>query len=334
MPRRPLVVHRGPRCPQIALAGRRRTDAGTILCGMPRRPQLPQPLIRRYFPVQLAVKRGLIRRSQLRTSAWRRLFQGIYVDASVPDTHRLRCAAAAAYLLPETAAIAGRSAATLYGTGLCRADDPVEVLVPRSSPVPSVRGLRVHTGTLEPHEIRIVAEIPVTEPVRTCWDLALWVDLVEAVVIVDRMLASGRVSTAELADYAAARHGPRRRGARRFAKVLVLADGRAESPQESRLRVGLHLAGLPRPEVQYTIFGPDGFIARVDLAWPELKIAIEYDGLTHVGSARQMHNDRRRLNRLVAEGWIVLHVTAERLRDDFPRFVTEVKAARRSRLRG
>ena len=298
---------------------------------MPRRPQLPQPLTRRYFPVRLAVKHGLIRRSQLRTSAWRRLFQGIYVDASVPDTHRLRCAAAAAYLLPETAAIAGRSAAMLYGAGLCRADDPVEVLVPRPLPVPSGRGLRVHTGTLEPSEVRFVAEIPITDPVRTCWDLALWVDPVEAVVLVDRMLACGIVSTGQLADYAAARRGFRTRGARRFARVLVLTDGRAESPQESRLRVRLRLAGLPILEVQYSIFGPDGFIARVDLAWPELKIAIEYDGLAHVGSARQMQRDRRRLNRLVADGWIVLHVTAERLRDDFPGFVAEVRAAQRSR---
>jgi very-short-patch-repair endonuclease len=110
-----------------------------------------------------------------------------------------------------------------------------------------------------------------------------------------------------------------------------LADGRAESPQESRLRVRLCLAGLTVPEVQYPIFGRDGFVARVDLAWPQLKIAIEYDGLIHVGSARQMHRDRRRLNRLAAEGWIVLHVTAERLRDDFPGFVAEVRATLRSR---
>jgi very-short-patch-repair endonuclease len=82
---------------------------------------------------------------------------------------------------------------------------------------------------------------------------------------------------------------------------------------------------------QYKVFGPYGLIARVDLAWPEYKIAVEYDGLWHVGSAQQMDRDRRRLNQLVAEGWIVLHVTAARMRDDFANVVAEIRTAIRGR---
>ena len=36
---------------------------------------------------------------------------------------------------------------------------------------------------------------------------------------------------------------------------------------------------MPAPRAQHRIFDEDGFIARVDFAYPDLKIAIEYDGL-------------------------------------------------------
>jgi very-short-patch-repair endonuclease len=50
-------------------------------------------------------------------------------------------------------------------------------------------------------------------------------------------------------------------------------------------------------------------IGRVDFAYPELKIAIEYDGLWHAEPG-QFAKDRSRLNRLFAAGWRVIFVTA------------------------
>jgi very-short-patch-repair endonuclease len=52
-----------------------------------------------------------------------------------------------------------------------------------------------------------------------------------------------------------------------------------------------------------------GFIARLDLAWPERKVAIEYDGAHHL-SRRQHSRDLERHNRLRAAGWTVLQVDA------------------------
>jgi very-short-patch-repair endonuclease len=57
-----------------------------------------------------------------------------------------------------------------------------------------------------------------------------------------------------------------------------------------------------------------GFVARVDLALPELKVAIEYDGAWH-GDAPQLTKDRRRMNALTAAGWKILFVTAADMRD-------------------
>ncbi|MEI4270374.1 DUF559 domain-containing protein [Klenkia sp. LSe6-5] len=68
-------------------------------------------------------------------------------------------------------------------------------------------------------------------------------------------------------------------------------------------------AGL-RPESQHVVVdGRGGFVARVDLAFPRQRVAVEYDGAWH-GEPGQFARDRRRLNALQAAGWRVLHVTA------------------------
>ena len=66
----------------------------------------------------------------------------------------------------------------------------------------------------------------------------------------------------------------------------------------------LVLAGLPAPVTQLVVGRVGRFVARLDLAWPHLKVAVEYDGLWH-DDPEQFHRDRRRLNRLLGEDWIV-----------------------------
>jgi very-short-patch-repair endonuclease len=51
------------------------------------------------------------------------------------------------------------------------------------------------------------------------------------------------------------------------------------------------------------------FVARVDFAWPDRKVAVEYDGLWHAEDG-QFAKDRQRLNQLQAEGWRIVFVTA------------------------
>jgi very-short-patch-repair endonuclease len=65
---------------------------------------------------------------------------------------------------------------------------------------------------------------------------------------------------------------------------------------------------------QFTVRHEGRFVARVDFAWPEHKLALEYDGLWH-GEPGQFAKDRQRLNKLRAAGWQVIHVTAADLRD-------------------
>lgn len=161
---------------------------------------------------------------------------------------------------------------------------------------------------------------PITTPLRTCWDIALWFEPVRAVALIDGLLHTEFVTAEDLDHLIGRRLGCH--GARRARRVFRLADGGAQSPAESTLRVRLLVRGFPRPRTQFPV-PVGGAVLHPDLAWPEYMVAIEYDGLWH-NEAEQFHRDRRRLNRLSASGWIVLHVTAQRMRTDFAGLTSEL----------
>jgi hypothetical protein len=246
---------------------------------MPRPPRRPAALAGKIFLARTALRQRLLIPADLRTAAWRPLFRGVYADASLTITHRHRCLAVYRYLLPSGGAIGGRSAAALYGVTVAATEDPVEVVVPRRVRFGPFRGLDVHAADLLDGDVRQLDGMGVTTPVRTSWDLAQWLDLVEAVAIIDLLIQRRLVTVADLEAYATRRSG--HRGWRRLLRAATLADPGAESPRESRLRVRLVLAGVPAPVTQYLIQRGGRFLARVDLAWPEQKVAVEYDGLWH-----------------------------------------------------
>ncbi|MGN9918031.1 endonuclease domain-containing protein [Micromonospora palomenae] len=165
---------------------------------------------------------------------------------------------------------------------------------------------------------------PWSHPAVAAWETGAWLDPVRAVGIVDSLLASGLTDPDALAEVA--ERFADRPGGRRARRVFDLADPGAQSPPESHLRVRLVLAGLPRPVTQHPVRSPSGLVLHPDLAWPEFRVAVEYDGQWHA-DPDQLHRDRQRLNQLVAAGWIVLHVTARRLRNDFAALLREIRTA-------
>jgi very-short-patch-repair endonuclease len=276
-------------------------------------PRRPAALRGRVFRASDVLDSGLLTRDALRSSAWRRLYRGVYADADLPDSHGLRVAGAA-ILVPRSAAFSGRTAAYLHGaTQLADAETPVEVSVPTGVRFGPAAGLRVRQVGLPDPDVCTVQRHRCTGGLRTALDIARCEPLAEAVVALDVLLALVVVGRGELAEAAGAGHGSRR-GVERMRRAVALSDGRAESPPESRLRVLLALAGLPAVP-QHTVRDAAGdFVARVDLAYPDRRIAIEYDGAWH-GEKGQLSKDRRRHNRLVAAGWTVLYVTAADMHD-------------------
>lgn len=275
------------------------------------RPHRPPALRGAVFRKRDVLASGLLTTDALRSSAWRRLFQGVYADADLPDTFGVRVRGAR-LALPDFAVFSGRTAAFLHGaTELADLRTPVEVTVPAGTRCGAVAGIRVRRALLTAPEVVSVRGWRCTTPARTAWDVARWEALPDAVAAVDVLLARAVVGKAELGEEVGRRSG---RGVRKAQTVVDLADARAESQPESRLRVLLALAGMPAVP-QHTVRDASGeFVARVDLAYPELRIAIEYDGAWH-GEAGQLSRDRRRHNRLVAAGWTVFYVTAADMRD-------------------
>ncbi|MET8120180.1 DUF559 domain-containing protein [Micromonospora sp. NPDC005189] len=316
---------------------------------MPPRPHRPPALAWQVFRGSDVIRRGLVTRHQLRGSSWVRLRHDVYADARLDRDHGLACRAAT-LRLPLGAMIAGPSSAYLHGIEHAAGfEDDVHVLVPRVGRVDSQRGLRVHlagagvpatqglgVGPSPPPPTPMTAlpgsqsnpTLCRTDPSSAAWETAAWLDPLRAVAIVDSLLASGLTTRAALTAVGTANAD--RPGGRRACWVFDLADPGAQSPPESQLRVRLVLGGLPRPVAQHPIQLAGGLVLHPDLAWPEFRVAVEYDGRWH-SDPEQLHRDRRRLNLLVGAGWLVLHVTSRRLQNDFPAVLSEVRSALISR---
>lgn len=293
---------------------------------MPTSPYRPANLQWQLFRGSQALEEGLLSVNQLRSSAWRRPLRDVYADSRLEPDHGLSCHAAA-LLMPAGSALSGASAAWLFGIeSAAGAGDPVHVSVPAKASFGPVSGLTVHSVQLSPAEITTQLGLPCTTAARTAWDLARWCEPIRAVPILDAMLSRGLITPAGLGSLLEARNGTR--GWRRAAAVFDLADGRAQSPPESVIRVRLIRAGLPRPEPQHPITVP-GHTLHPDLAWPDFRVALEYDGGHHADPAA-LDLDRQRLNLLVGAGWVVLHATRQHLGRGFDQLRRDVEAALRA----
>jgi hypothetical protein len=91
--------------------------------------------------------------------------------------------------------------------------------------------------------------------------------------------------------------------------------------------------GLPDPERQFSIFDESGqFLARPDLVYRDLKIAMEYDSYQHHVGKDALVRDSRRRNATTAIGWITLVATAEDVRyGQGNQFASDVRRARATR---
>jgi len=104
---------------------------------------------------------------------------------------------------------------------------------------------------------------------------------------------------------------------------MALADGRSESPGESRTRILLHELAFPSPELQVTVLdGAGNFLGRADLAYVDCGVLIEFDGLAKYGdipdgpdARTALIEEKRRADRLRAAGFIVLRLVWSDLGD-------------------
>jgi very-short-patch-repair endonuclease len=201
-----------------------------------------------------------------------------------------------------------RAAARLWGLV---DDTSIEVTVepPRH---PRLRGVVVHrSADLAAHHVTRRDGIAVTTPMRTLVDLgavARWAvpDALE-LALVNRLCSLAAV---ERALHDVARRG--RAGAGVLRAVLderALGAARPDGLLEPRMARLLAEHGLPQPSFQHEVRVGRRLLARVDFAYPEVRVALEVDGFEAHGTPAAMRRDFERQNALVAAGWTVLRFT-------------------------
>jgi Protein of unknown function (DUF559) len=259
-----------------------------------------------------AIAEGALTPRQLREGPFVRVLRGVYADPSLPRDHLLRCRAAA-LLMPEGAALGARSAAAVLGAPAPTYIDPVTVVLPEGTQWRGPAGVRVHRLALGRGEMLENDDgLRHTTPPRTAWDVAALERTPTAVGVLDAMVRAGLVNEADLLGLL--RQGAGRWGSRRVRQAFELVDGRSQSPPESWVRVACALGGLPVPIPQFDVVEDGVWLARVDLAWPEARVLVEYEGEYHFDGL-QIARDDVRLRRLVAAGWTVIRLAAHDLRN-------------------
>ena len=203
--------------------------------------------------------------------------------------------------------IAGVAASALHYAKWIDDDVPIEMLWRNTHPP---AGLIVRNESMADNEVMTVANISVTTPARTVFDLGRHLERDDAIARIDALLWRGQVTVEEVYPLIA-RH-PNAPHLRRLKKALVLADGGAESPRETRLRLALTDAGMAPDRTQIPVFDAHGrIVAKVDMGWEDLKIAVQYDGRHHQTDRVTYVRDQKVNRALTALGWIVIRAIAE-----------------------
>jgi hypothetical protein len=228
------------------------------------------------------------------------------------------------------ATLVGHSASALLGSQWIPDDAPVELAHSRR---PAARGITVHSRQIRDDEVCTVGAINCTTPARTAYDLGRRLPVDTGIIRIDALLNATKVSIPQVESIAL--RYPGARNIRRLRGALDLADGGAESPQETRLRLLLVRSGLPRPVTQIPVTNERGrVVRRIDMGWPQWLVGAEYDGGHHWTNPDKHADDIERLEFLAAKGWTIVRVSARQLRYQRTLVVERVRAALGSRLHG
>jgi very-short-patch-repair endonuclease len=264
---------------------------------------IPAALTTRPFNLEEARRHGLTK-DHLLGATWQRLGGGFYaLRAICHDPHVVL--AATSRRLPITAVFSGRTAGWLHGLDLPPCD-PVEVTLPLGSHVSRLTGVAVRRSDVSASETVTRRGHQTTSVVRTLADLGRRLPLVEGVAALDMALHERLVKSVDLRSWVCVHR--RYPGIRRLRRAVELAEPATESVMETRLRLLLVMARLPRPQAQVSLYDDAGnFLGRPDFYYPLHGLALEYDGAHH---RENLTGDNRRQNRLVDAGYRLLRFTA------------------------
>lgn len=252
-----------------------------------------------------------------RGRAFARPFRGVLTE-SAATMGIVERAFACSLVLPREAWFSHSTAALLHGLPLPQAleEGPLHVTVP-----PPMRASRLHgvVGHARAWPVVPCAEaffdsafreplpLRVEDPAVVLFSCAELLDVPDLVALGDAILLQTHSGIRESWSALQAASA-RRAGGARFRRALPLLREGVRSRAESLLRLQIREAGLPEPVVAHPISG-DGWLQHPDLAWPEFRVLIEYEGDEHRTSPRRFASDIRRMERYDDAAWSALRLT-------------------------
>ena len=263
----------------------------------------------------LAVMSRKMLASHVRAGAIIRVWHGVYA-LSPPDMFARLAGVDLIAGKPIVACM--NTAAEMYGFGTER-DSTVHVLDPgvRMRPVAE---LMVHQRLGAP--LKRVDGRLATAPAWTAVEVARTLRRPRVLAILDSALHCGACTREEVQS--AMREQKGRRGIVKVRDLLPYADSRAESAMESEARLVIIDGGLPLPELQYEIVDRCGKLWRVDFAWPDAMLVVEYDSVEWHANPDAFKHDRLKTSRLQDCGWSVMPITVEDVRRRPSELVTRI----------
>ncbi|MEV7799988.1 hypothetical protein AB0O14_12915 [Microbacterium foliorum] len=294
----------------------------------------------RHFTVQQAAAAG-IGRGRVSARDLDRPFRGVRSIAAAEMP--LDRVAALAPRLQRGQLIGGETAMRVWGyphPGIWTVHAPIIVVVATGSSRvrrSGVAGRRLAAGRAQPWRI---GGIPTVDPIAALFMCAAALTEDQVVIALDALISAtdnypglraGRPPlTADDIEQRLQVWG-RFPGSRRVRDALSRAREGVESPKETETRLLIVAAGLPEPVVQHEVYENGLLIARCDMAYPDLKITIEYEGDGHRTSRDQWRRDIQRQRELEDLGWIVIRVTELDLAGDPGPLLDRIRRARSSR---
>ena len=255
-----------------------------------------------------ALALGAVTRRGLR-SRYKPVYRNVYVPKDENLTPAGRAVAAWLWSGRQATAV-GFSAAALYGTEWIDPQLPAELYRRNGKPVD---GIVIHRDELFDDETCPVRGIPATTPARTAFDLGRRDRRLRALIAVDALANATRLQSPDVLPLLERHRGVR--GLVQLREVLDLMDSGAESPQETRTRLLLIDAGLPRPQTQIVVRDDYGVpLARIDMGWEEFLVGVEYDGAQHWTDPGRRNRDIEKYAQLDYRRWRIVRVNNELLR--------------------
>lgn len=271
---------------------------------------------------ELGVDRSSLRRL-CQKGLLERVHAGVVRVAGAPISWNQRIRAAC--MADERLVASHRSALRLLAMRSRESAIEVTIRFPASR---CLDGVRVHRSVdLDPRDVIDIDGIAVTSPARTLADAGLIFRAHEVQRLVDHSVAIGQVTKSQLIDVRR-RFGEHGRNGVVSLDLAIdgLPSAAAETdsgPEVLLLRL-LADAGLPEPVRQYPVrVGRER--RYIDLAYPDVSLALEYDGNDPHTRVARFEDDRRRQNGLVLLGWTVLRYTHAELRDRPHSVIRQIK---------